>query len=77
MTTAVIIFGVAVNALLLVRSATMVWRLNARMPELWQLLENKGRRHRVREKRDEPRSNLPSTKYLYDESTSTTATSRK
>ncbi len=69
MTTALIIFGVAVNALLLVRGARMVWRLTlcARMPELWRLLENKGRRHRVRELRDEPRSNLPSTKYLYDE----------
>ena len=67
MTTALIIFGVALNAALLVRCATMVWRFNARMPELWRLLENKGRSYRVRELRDEPRSNLPSTKYLYDE----------
>ncbi len=64
MTTALIIFVVALNAALLVRGATKVWRLNARMPELWQLLENKGRRHRVSELRDESRSNVPSTKYL-------------
>ena len=37
------------------------------LPELWRLLESKGRAHRVRELRDEPRTNLPSTKYLYDE----------
>ncbi len=68
MTTALIIFVVALNAALLVRGATKVWRLTlcARMPELWQLLENKGRRHRVSELRDESRSNVPSTKYLYD-----------
>ncbi len=67
MTTAPIILGVALNAALLVRGARMVWRLNARMPELWRLLENTGRAHRVKELRDESRSNLPSTKYLYDE----------
>ena len=67
MTTALIILGVALNAALLVRGVRKVWRLNARMPELWRLLEHKGRRHRVRELVDEPRSNLPSTKYLYDE----------
>jgi hypothetical protein len=72
MTTALIILAVALNAALLVRCTTMVWRLNARMPELWQLLENKGRRHRVSELRDASRSNVPSTKYV---STSTTATS--
>lgn len=67
MTTAPIIFVVAVNTAFLGRGATLVWRLNARMPELWQLLKNKGRRHRVSELRDQSRSNLPSTKYLYDE----------
>ena len=67
MTTALVILAVPLNAALLVRCTRMVWRLNARMPELWRLLENKGRRHRVRELRDESRSNLPSTKYLYDE----------
>ena len=42
MTTALIILGVGLNAALLVRCTTTAWRLNARMPELWQLLENKG-----------------------------------
>ena len=67
MTAALIVVGVALNAALFVRCVILVWRFNVRMPELWRLLENKGRAHRVREVRDEPRTNMPAAKYLYDE----------
>ena len=55
------------TAVVLVSCVRQVWRFNVRMPELWRLLESKERAHRVRELRDEPRTNLPSAKYLYDE----------
>ena len=67
MTNAHIVLAIAVNALLLAGCVRQVWRFNVRMPELWRLLESKGRAHRVRELRDEARTNLPSTKYLYDD----------
>ena len=65
--TAALIVLVALNAALFLGCVKLVWRFNVRMPELWQLLEDKGRAHRVREVHDEPRTNLLSTKYLYDE----------
>lgn len=65
--TALMVLGLAVNAGVLVSCVRQVWRFNVRLPELWRLLESKGRAHRVRELHDEPRTNLPSAKYLYDE----------
>ena len=58
---------VAVNVTVLVWCVRAVWRFNARMSELWRLLETKGRAHRVKELRDDPVTNLPPTKYLYNE----------
>ncbi len=65
--TAALIVAVVLNAALFLSCVKLVWRFNVRIPELWQLLKDKGRAHRVREVHDEPRTNLPSTKYLYDE----------
>ncbi len=56
----------AASAGLLVHATRLVVRFNRRMPELWQLLEARQRVHRVRELRDEARSNLPAARYLYD-----------
>ena len=56
----------AVSAGLLMHATRLVVRFNRRMPELWQLLEARQRAHRVRELRDEARSNLPAARYLYD-----------
>ena len=66
MSTALLVLAIAVNVAVLVSCVRQVWRFNVLLPELWRLLESKGRAHRVRELRDEPRTNLPSTKYLYD-----------
>ena len=55
----------AVSAGLLVHATRLVVRFNRRMPELWQLLEAR-HAHRVRELRNEARSNVPAARYLYD-----------
>ena len=56
----------ALSAAGLVHAVREVVRFNRRMPELWRLLEDTGRSDRVRELRDDPSSNLPATRYLYD-----------
>ena len=48
-------------------SAFEVTRFNLRLRELWRLLESKGRGHRVKEVRDDPWTNLPQQRYLFDE----------
>ena len=49
-----------------IRFVFYVVRLNGRMPELWALLEQMGRSDRVHELCD-GWSNLPATRYLYNE----------
>jgi len=44
-----------------------VWRFNLRVRELWRLLEDKGRADRVREVLKDPLSNVPQTRYLFDD----------
>ena len=67
MSTIALVLSIAVNAIVLVSCVRQVWQFNVRFPELWHLLESKGRGHRVRELRDEPKTNLPSAKYLYND----------
>jgi len=74
MTAVLILFGAVLNAALFVRSMVKVWRFNTRMPALWRLLQNKGRANRVREVRDDPRTNVPANTCT-TRSTSTTGTS--
>ena len=51
---------------LLVKSTRLVVHFNRRMPELRNLLAAKGRPHRVHELNTDTWSNLPATRYLYD-----------
>ncbi len=60
-----LIFAV-VSVGLLVHATRLIVRFNRRMPELWELLGARERTYRVRELRDEARSNLPAARYLYD-----------
>jgi hypothetical protein len=48
-------------------SAFAVTRFNLRLRELWRLLQSKGRGRRVKEVRDDPWTNLPQQRYLFDE----------
>ena len=48
-------------------SAFEVIRFNLEVRGLWTLLEHKGRSHRVKEVRDDPWTNLPQQRYLFDE----------
>ncbi len=56
----------AISAGLFVHATRLIVRFNRRMPELWELLGARERAHRVRELRDEVRSNLPAARYIYD-----------
>ena len=57
----------AVGAGLLLLAIFLVIRFNLRMSDLWRLLESKGRGERVHELRDSALTNLPSTRYLYND----------
>ena len=48
MSTALLVLAIAVNVAVLVSCVRQVWRFNVLLPELWRLLESKGRAHRVR-----------------------------
>ena len=74
--TALMVLGLAVNAGVLVSCVRQVWRFNVRLPELWRLLESKGRAHRVRELHDaSPVPICRPPNICTTKSTSTTATS--